>query len=309
MMEKYLQAFIDRVEKENLPTEGILWAEGENIRLEHHFKEDKPRNIYSHTKSFTATAAGLAIDAGKLHLKDKVADFFPDELPKNADPAIREITLEDVLTMSSGFHTALLMMPKRYEGEGAPNYLRYIFSHPMQHKPGSVFCYSNGDTYMVGRMAAKAMDMPLYELLRQRIFAPLGMDVNPEWEHCPMGHAFGASGLKLRLRDMCKLGILYLQKGVYGGNRILSENWVNTARKVHISTNNNPAPRDWNNGYGFQCWKLPYGESYRFDGAYGQFTCVLPEFNYVVSVQNSENDCTHQIIKALDEEIFSKLYA
>lgn len=307
-MEKLLHAFIDRVNKENLPTEGILWAEGENIRLEHHFKPDVPRNIYSHTKSFTATAAGMAIDAGKLHLEDKVADFFPDIIPENADPRVREITLKHVLNMASGFNVPLLMMPKRYEGEGAPDYLRYIYAHPLQKDPGSMFCYSNGDTYTVGRMVEKAMGMPLEDILKEKLFIPAGMDSTPEWEHCPMGHAFGASGLLLRLRDMCKIGIVYLQKGMYQGKRILSESWVDDARKVHISTNDNPAPQDWNNGYGYQCWKLPYGESYRFDGAYGQFTCILPEHHYVVSLQHTENDCTPLITKALHEEIFSKLY-
>ena len=108
---------------------------------------------------------------------------------------------------------------------------------------------------------------------------------------------------------MCRLGMLYLNRGMWQGKRLLSEEWIDNARKVHISSNPNPKPLDWNNGYGFQCWKMPFGESYRFDGAYGQFSCICPEKDVVISVQSTENDCTSLIIQALHEEIFVPLYS
>lgn len=308
-MEKLLQQFIRRVEKDNLPVEGILWAQGEEIRYEHRFTPDKPRVIYSHTKSFTATAAAFAIQEGKLHLDDKIIPMFPEHIPEGMDEKWLDVTLQDALTMSSGANEPLLMMAQRSQGIGAPDFLKFVFSHPIVHTPGTVFCYSNGDTYMVGRAVEKAMGIPMETLLKEKLFTPLGMETDPVWEHCPMGHAFGASGLELRLSDMCRLGMLYLQKGMWQGKRILSEAWIDNARKVHLPTNPDPKPFDWNDGYGFQCWKMPYGESYRFDGAYGQFSCICPEKDCVIAVQCTENDVTPLITKALHEEIFSYLYA
>lgn len=308
-MKNRLQPFIDRVEREQLPVEGILWANGEEILFEHRFRPDKPRIIYSHTKSFTATAAAFAIQEGKLHLDDQIVPMFPEHVPENMDPKWMDVTVQDALTMSSGANVPLLMMAERSKGIGAPDFLKFVFSHPIEKEPGSTFCYSNGDTYMVGRAAEKAMDMPMEKLLAEKLFAPLGMDVNPVWEHCPMGHAFGASGLELRLSDMCRLGMLYLNEGMWKGQRILNEEWVREARKARISTNPAPKAHDWNNGYGFQCWKMPYGDSYRFDGAYCQFSCICPEKNAVIAVQCTENDLTPVIINTLHEEVFAPLYA
>ena len=308
MMHQLLQNFADRVKSDNLPVEGILWADHENIYEEIRFTPDLPRVIYSHTKSFAATAAGIAIDQGKLRLDDKITKMFPGHIPENMDERWHEVTVRDCLTMSSGADVPLLMMAERSKGVGAPDFMKFVLSHPIKNAPGTVFCYSNGDTYMVGRAAEKAMNMPLEKILKEYIFAPLGMEEDPLWEHCPMGHAFGASGLQLRLSHMCRLGMLYLGRGMWKGQRLLSEEWIDSARKNRISTNPDPKPYDWNNGYGFQCWKMPYGESYRFDGAYGQFSCIAPEKNVVVAVQSTENDVTHLITKALHEEIFAPLY-
>ena len=308
-MKQLLQNFIDRVNRDRLPVEGILWANREDILFEHRFTPDVPRVIYSHSKSFTATAAGMLMDEGKLHLHDTIADQFPEHIPEHMDPVWRKVTLEHALTMSTGANRALLMMAERGQGIGAPDFMKFVLSHPIEHEPGSVFCYSNGDTYMVGRMAEKAAGMTVKEYLKEKLFRPLGMDIDPVWEHCPMGHTFGASGLELRLSHMCRLGMLYLNRGMWQGNRLLSEEWIDNARKVHISSNPNPKPLDWNNGYGFQCWKMPFGESYRFDGAYGQFSCICPEKDVVISVQSTENDCTSLIIQALHEEIFVPLYS
>ena len=91
-------------------------------RQEMHYAANAPRNIYSHTKSFTVTAVGLAIDEGKLSLEDHVAAVFKDKLPSHPDPNLAKIQLKHLLCMSSGFGKALLMNADRRPGIGAPDY-------------------------------------------------------------------------------------------------------------------------------------------------------------------------------------------
>ena len=305
-----LSGFIRRAEAEKLPVEAIVWMQGETPVWQYRSCPDVPRNIYSHTKSFTGTAVGICIDEGLLHLTDRVVDFFPEYLPEGAESTVGQITLRDALTMSSGLMEPLLMTPERKRGVGAPDYLRFVLSHPLKAAPGSAFCYSNGDTYLAARMVEKVTGTRLDRFVAERVFRPLGIDENARWEIDPMGHTLGGSGLFLKCGDMCKLGVLYLQNGVYAGKRIVSHAWVDDARRVHIASNPNPHPDpdDWNCGYGYQCWNLPRGEAYQFNGAYGQYSLILPEHGAVIGVQCTENDVTGSITRALQGEVLSRLY-
>lgn len=115
-MEKQFYGFVQSVQEEHLGVEAIAVADKDRILLEHHFTPDKERNIYSHTKSYMSTAAGIAISEGKLSLEDRLADFFPEKLPEEPQPELFEITLRHLLTMSSGFHHAYLMNADRRSG-------------------------------------------------------------------------------------------------------------------------------------------------------------------------------------------------
>ena len=108
MMNALLDRFSERVKKDNLPVEGILWADHETIHREIRFTPDRPRVIYSHTKSFAATAAAFAIQEGKLHLDDKICRMFPEHIPDNMDARWYDVTVQDALTMSSGADVPLL---------------------------------------------------------------------------------------------------------------------------------------------------------------------------------------------------------
>lgn len=108
-MEKQFYNFVKEVYDKQLGVEGIAIADGEKILMEHHFTPDQARNIYSHTKSYMSTAVGLAIADGKLSLDDRLAEFFPEAVPENAQPELFEIRLRHLLMMSSGFHEPYLM--------------------------------------------------------------------------------------------------------------------------------------------------------------------------------------------------------
>lgn len=304
-MKALVDAFVRRIKAEALPVEGIMAYRENRLAAEHRFTEDRPRNIYSHTKSYMATAAGMAIADGKLSLSDRVADFFPASLPKDPEPALLALTLRDLLMMASGFDRPLLMMGQENRGADGPDYLRFVLGQPLRQPPGEKFCYSNGDSYAAGRMVEAAVGMTLLEYLNVRLFAPLEMP-KPEWEHCPLGHTFGASGMRLRLADMLKLGRLYQQGGMWNGQPLVTGEWIQMATLCQIGTPATDA-EVWKVGYGYQFWVAPYPHAYRADGAYGQLTVVLPEAEAVVAIQSAESEMGGAIHLALHEEILSRL--
>ena len=271
------QDFVRSCASERTAIEAIAVADEKDILLEHHFTFDKPRNIYSHTKSFMSAAVGLAIGDGLLSLDDRPADFFAEKLPADADPAIADIRLRHLLTMSSGFHRPYLMGKDRRAGTGAPDYIAYMFSQKVEAKPGAEFAYSSADSILAGRMAEKAAGKRLGAYLYERLLKPMGIGW-PIWECDPEGHPVGCGGMELRISDMIKLGQLYLAEGRWKGERLLSADWVRASSRKQIDI---PSEGD--------IWRCPYPDSYRADGAYGQITLVLPSVGLTVSIQCPES--------------------
>ena len=149
--EKFLE-FHRYASSHNLPLEAISVGDENKVLCEMHYAANAPRNIYSHTKSFTVTAVGLAIEEGKLSLEDHVAEVFKDKLPSNPDPNLEKIQLKHLLCMSSGFGKALLMNADRRPGVGAPDYEKYMMAQPVPVEPGSAFCYSSADSILAAHM-------------------------------------------------------------------------------------------------------------------------------------------------------------
>ena len=303
-MEKYLQAFIERVDREHLAIEGIAVLEDGKLAAEHRWTPDLPRNIYSHTKSFMVTAVGIAISEGYLSLDDRLVDCFPESIPANAPALLGEIRLRHLLTMSSGFDRSLLMGADRRAGVGAPDYIRYMLSQPVLRQPGELFHYSTADSIVAGRMLEAKTGVGLAEFLWEHIFHPLGIGY-PIWEFCPRGHAIGGGGMMLTLQDMMKLGQLYLNGGRWDGTQLVDPAWVRAATTKQIDT---PPDHDiWHCGYGYQFWMSPYPDAYRADGAFGQITTVLPQRGMVVSIQCPETGNFPKVQAALHEEFLSQL--
>ena len=285
-------------EKDGL-VEAFAIADGEKILFEHHFNRfgyKHVRNIYSHTKTFASTAVGIAVDEGLLSLQDRVSECFPEYFENTDDPKKLDITLEDVLTMRSGFGTPLLMgVGSNGRTVAYPDWLGYVLSHPLKHVPGTVFTYSNGDTYLAGRMLEKKTGVTLQDYIYGRYMRRAGISY-PVWEHDPQGHTFPASSLYLNISDQLKLGQLYLNGGMLNGERIISEKWVELASTPKLFTADGT-------GYGYQIWIYPpeFGRVFRADGAYGQITAVLPEKGLAVSIQCPEYGQPEKTIARFNE--------
>jgi CubicO group peptidase (beta-lactamase class C family) len=225
MSTRFLADFIARVEALKLDVDAVMVYQGGELVDAHRWSPDVPTDIYSHTKGFTSSAIGIAISEGLLSLEDRLVDHFPDHLPAHPAPLLGEIRLRHLLTMSSGFNAALLMLDQR-RGPGAPDdYVRYMLAQPVPVQPGAAFHYSSADSYLAGCMLENRAGMTLRDYVYARILQPLDIPY-PEWEHCPHGHTFGGGGMSLRTADMAKLGQLYWTEEPGRGDRsCLGNGW------------------------------------------------------------------------------------
>ena len=298
-MEQLIRNFLNRIKKENNLIEAVCLSNKDGIIFKEQLTPRNYRNIYSHSKSFTSLMVGIAIDEKMIALDTKLVDVFKDEIDKETYERLYEITVKHLLTMSSGFGKEMLMGDQRRNGQGYPDYLKYVLSQPLITKPGTIFKYSNGDTYLLGRIIAKVYNQSFYQLCYEKIFKPLEIGL-PMWGSCPMGYCICASDLQLSVEDMNKLGILFINKGVYKGKRIISSEYVDMCSKEQIKTDG------WGN-YSFQFWMTPEGNGYRADGAYGQYTFIWPKQNIVFSIQRGEDNRYNEFFKILKEEVLDKI--
>lgn len=301
--------FVQYASEHGLPIEALAIGDESHVIAEHHWVADRPRSIYSHTKSYTSTAIGIAIDNGLMSLDDLLINTVADELSvtelNQLDQRIQQITLRDLLVMSSGFGGAFLMINERRKGEGCPDFLRYMLAKPVTATPGAHFCYSSADTYLAGRMLEHATGERLGEYLWQHVFNPLGQGW-PIWEHDPQGHAMGGSSIEMTITSMMKIAQVFLNEGVWAptGQRIVSADWVKQASSKQIDTPTGHHDDGWSCGYGYQWWMSPYPKSYRADGAFGQISTVLPEQGLVVAIQCPEGDGWERVVR---HELYERL--
>jgi len=239
---------------------------------------DKPHVLQSLSKSFNATAVGLAIEDRKLSLGDSVLKFFPADAPADPSDNLKAMTVRDLLTMTCGHDTE----PKSVGG--APSVKQFL-AHPVLHRPGTHFQYNTMGSYTLSAIVTKVTGQTTLEFLKPRLFVPLGIE-HPEWASSPEGNSLGGYGLKLCTEDIAKFGQLYLQKGKWAGKQLLPESWIEQATSKQVPNDQESHSKigiDWQQGYGFQFWRSTHN-AFRGDGAGGQLCIVIPDKDAVIAI-------------------------
>jgi CubicO group peptidase (beta-lactamase class C family) len=245
---------------------------------------DKPHVLASLSKSFNATAVGLAIQDGKLSLDDPVLKFFPAEAPADPSDNLKAMTVRDLLTMSCGHDTE----PKIVGG--APTVKQFL-AHPVPHKPGTHFQYNTLGSYTLSAIITKVTGQTTLEYLKPRLFEPLEIE-NPQWDSSPEGNSLGGYGLKLCTEDIARFGQLCLQKGKWHGRQLIPQAWVEQASARQVPNDQESHARigiDWQQGYGFQFWRCTHN-AFRGDGAGGQLCVMIPDQDAVVGITAQTGD-------------------
>ncbi|MEU6376050.1 serine hydrolase domain-containing protein [Streptomyces sp. NPDC046909] len=253
------------------------------------YTAERPHLLYSLSKSFTATAAAFAAAEGLLRLDDTVLSYFPEFDADITDPRSRAMLVRHITTMASG-HEAETHDRARAIDRDEP--VRGFLLVPPDREPGTVFAYNQPATYALAAIVQRVTGQSLTDYLRPRLFDPLGIG-EVAWLRGRTGRELGYSGLHATTDAIARLGQLYLQRGVWEGERLLPEEWVAEGTRSHI-VNPDGGWVDWAQGYGFQFWMSRHG--YRGDGAYGQYCLVLPEQDAVVAITGA----THEMQKVLD---------
>lgn len=232
--------------------------------------------MYSMSKSFTSTAIGFAVAEKRLTVNDRVISFFPDDLPEKVSDRLKSMTVKHLLTMSEGQARGATS-----KAIASDDWVKNFLKQPLINEPGSVFSYNSASTYMLSAIVQQLTGQTVLDYLKPRLFQPLGIG-GMYWESCPKGINTGGWGLHIRTEGLAHLGQLYLQKGLWNGKRILPAAWIEEATSKQIqqpkTAQSNP---DWVQGYGYQFWRCRHG-LYRGDGAFGQFTIVLPKQDAVI---------------------------
>lgn len=249
--------------------------------------------MYSVSKSFNATAVGFAVAEKLISVDDKVISFFPNYLPDTISPFLSQLRIRDLLSMSVGHQ-------KEYTADvlTSDNWVKTFLSKPVFYEPGTKFLYNTAASYMLSAIVQKVKGQKVIDYLQPRLFKPLGIS-GIDWETDPAGINVGGYGLRVKTEDMAKFGQLFLQKGKWQGRQILPAAWVEAASTKKIeqepdATQARKDTSDWVQGYCYQMWRSRHN-SYRGDGAYGQFILVWPELDAVVVTTAEVNSMQDEI--------------
>jgi len=260
-------------------TVSLLVAQHGEIVFERCYRDsglDDLHCVHSVTKSFTSTLVGILAGEGLLSLDAPVSSLI-DAPAFRADPAKAAITVKHLLTMSSGLYGHGWWDIDELENRGEP-VLEGALEAPLVAPLGWGFLYNNGASHVLSAVIAAVAGKPTEEVAADRLFGPLGIE-RWSWPTDPQGHHWGCGDLELTARDLLKLGLLYLNGGVWNGTRVVDESYVRMATSPLME--GGPPERC---GYGLLWWVADrVSPGYYFAGGYGgQYVVVVPELDLVV---------------------------
>jgi CubicO group peptidase (beta-lactamase class C family) len=251
---------------------------------------------------------GIAQQQGKIGSIDiPVVSYLPEsDKPTPLAPGWERITLRHLLTMSSGLdwqEDGVLGNQTRMEFSG--DQARYVLARSIAEPPGKRFHYASGDTVLLGRVLERVTGMDLESYARQVLFGPLGIS-DLEWRKGRDGHAFAHAGLRLRPRDLTRIGELVLNGGRHAGKQVVPQAWVQESIAGHLAT-----PYGWR--YGFQ-WRsgdsVVDGRSWNWVAGFGnggQRLYVVPALGLSVVIVAGRYDAPAPVNGRPSHELFQRI--
>lgn len=236
---------------------------------------------HSLSKTYTATAVGIAQREGLLRLTDKVIGFFPEKAPAHPSERLARMTVRDLLVMGAGMEEERTDYPA--------NWLDTLLALPVEHEPGTHWRYNSHVTTTLSAIVERVSGESMVDYLTPRLFDKIGIDARHVMcNRAGDGVCIGGSGMFTTTEDNLRLMKLYMDGGVWEGERILDEAFVSEATSKQLDTQAAHAHTPWiyDNcvGYGYQIWMCRRPGAYRADGAYGQFSVVIPDLEMIVSI-------------------------
>jgi CubicO group peptidase (beta-lactamase class C family) len=259
-----------------------------NYSLFAHVRDFGPTDVHdvrSVGKSVISLLLGIARQQGKLgSLATPAIGYYP-EYPELATPARKAITLEHLLTMASGLQWnqdgGVLDDEHRLAWTRSPS--RLVLNRPVVVTPGTKFDYNSGNNAVLADILTRVTGMPWKDYARKALFEPMGI-TDWEWETDLHGRPMSYSGLRMRPRDMAKLGLLVVNRGQWRGHQLVPADWIDASLCTRMTTGFDGM------GYGYQWWTgtvdwhgrpLPWGAAF---GNGSQRIFVVPSLDLSVVV-------------------------
>lgn len=290
---------------------GVLVIQDGRIRLERYglgIGETDRWVSFSMTKSLTSTLVAAAIADGSIGgLNDPVVRY----LPGLAGGGYDGVTLRQLLTMTSGVRwdedytdpdsdvARFLSEPVR---DGQNPVISFMSRLPREAEPGTRWNYSTGETNLVGTLVAAAENKPLAQLLSERIWSRAGMEADAFWALDQGGREIGGCCVSAVLRDWGRVGLLALEDGMIGGERITPDGWFAEAGSKQADTG---APSE---GYGYQWWTQDDGVFNAY-GIFGQTIRIDPERRLVIVILSAWPNATGRAHSAARRAFIAEVVA
>ncbi|PXY02266.1 hypothetical protein DF185_06360 [Marinifilum breve] len=271
--------------------------------------ENEMHFLASTTKSFSAILMGIAIDQGRIKDEhEKMLNFFPEYSVLADDSLKRRVCIKHLLTNASGFewdeHALAVDDPQNMgvQMDKKEDWLKESLALPMDTMPGSIYAYSGPNNIIVGEIIKRATGKNADEFANENLFAPLGIK-EYDW-YFKNGVCDMSGGLKLKVRDIAKYGMLHLNQGKWKDKQVVSSEWMKKTFEPYIEIKHTVYScfqwRMVETEYGFNSWFIP--------GNGGQIISVVPELDLVIII-NADNrgirkdECIplEHLIKALTE--------
>lgn len=264
----------------------VLLYQGGKLVLEEYFygyDAERQQQLRSATKSVVSALAGIAIDHGALSLDTKALNVLKLTHVANPDPRKAQITVRDFLTMSSGLacNDYSDTSPGRETVlDDRPDWIQAMFDLPQINDPGKVGFYCSGGVAVVGRVIEKSTISYLPDYASRNLFKPLGIRSKDwTWNYELTANDKEFAQIRMRPRDMLKLGILYAVGGTWHGTRVISKKWIDNSLSAQSTVANTE--------YGYFWWrpwlnvngKHVYVSSAQGNG--GQKIYVLPAYHLI----------------------------
>ncbi|HVN55606.1 MAG TPA: serine hydrolase [Anaerolineaceae bacterium] len=276
MDSQLLAQMVEQIQADQLKLHSLLVVRNGYLVSEiypYPYTASQPHWIASVTKSVVSALVGIAIDRGSIkNVHQPLNDFFP-----NLAPDKKEITLENLLTLTTGIACQENPAPGTTMLKPGANWVDYVLNQPVVDPPGRRFNYCTDQVHLLSAILQKSTGMTAREFANQNLFAPLGIDPIPEqrWPSDPQEITIGGYGLALTPAEMAKFGFLILNQGKWDGKAIISPGWVRDSTITHIQKNDG-------NGYGY-LWTIdPHRKYFSALGRGGEHIFVFPAENLVV---------------------------
>lgn len=251
-------------------------------------EQDAMHSMRSASKTITSALIGIAIDQKFIAtVNAPLLPYFPEYQGKisNWDERKNNITLAHILSMTSGI--------QGNENEMYPtnDWIKFYLDQPLVNTPGEVFSYATSGVVTLGDVISRTSGLGIPAFTNRFLFNPLGI-TEYFWpitnSKGSQGLAMTGGGVKLKSRDMAKFGQLYLNKGVWKGNQVISELWINSSTKKHSTSDL------YGEDFGY-IWRMISRtilgrkiHSFEAWGNGGQFIIVFPSLE-LVTVFTGEN--------------------